>query len=98
MMKRRNTKDRFLAAACSILSFFYTSGLVYIFFFARRRWVPLPARTVHWVPFNEKLDYVRTYALHTHPENLEFYKDLFGNILLFVPFPFLLAYLLGSGN
>jgi len=30
--------------------------------------------------------------LHTRPENVELYKDIIGNILLFIPFPFFLFF------
>jgi glycopeptide antibiotics resistance protein len=38
---------------------------------------------------------LENYPVRISPGNLEFYKDLIGNILLFVPFPFLLYYVLG---
>ena len=76
------------------LAGFYTSCLVYIFFFARRRWMPIPERTFNLVPFRDKILYLRAYGTHTQFQNVEFYKDLLGNMLLFVPFPFLLFYLM----
>ena len=55
--------------------------------------MPMPERTFNLVPFRDKLHYLQTYTSHTSPENIEFYKDLFGNIVLFIPFPLLVFYI-----
>jgi glycopeptide antibiotics resistance protein len=78
-----------------LASFFYSSLLVYIFFFARRRWVQVPNRIVHVIPFREKILYLQSYSVTRGRENFEFFKDIAGNILLFIPFPFLLRYVFG---
>jgi glycopeptide antibiotics resistance protein len=93
-IKRRSPEKRSLQFIYTGLCTVYVSGLVYIFFFARRRWVPFSKRSIHIIPFRDKMQYLQTYSTHTRPENIEFYKDLIGNILLFVPFPFLLCYVL----
>lgn len=80
------------------LSFFYTAGLIYVFFFARRRWREFPVRNFNIVPLRNKIHYVQTWQQHTAPENAEVYKDVLGNILIFIPFPFLLLFLLGFKN
>ncbi|MFI5130101.1 MAG: VanZ family protein [Chitinophagales bacterium] len=77
------------------LGFFYIACMVYIFFFARRRWGPFPKRSIHFTPFEEKIRFWQTISGHSRMETLEFYKDLVGNILLFVPFPFFLSLIIG---
>jgi glycopeptide antibiotics resistance protein len=80
--------------AC-ILGIVYGSGLLYIFFFARRRWGPPPKERINLDLFREKFLYWHTGAVHARPEAVEFYKDLFGNVLLFIPLPFFLLYFFG---
>ena len=94
-MKKQQPGSRFINFISTSIGIFYTSCLIYIFFFARRRWVPLPERIFNLVPFGNKVLYLQTYAAHTRPENVEFYKDLIGNIVLFIPFPLLLFYVIG---
>ncbi|MEO5564486.1 MAG: VanZ family protein [Chitinophagaceae bacterium] len=77
------------------LGLLYAAGLIYIFFFARRRWRFFPTRNINLVPFRDKINYLQTNAIRVNPYNWEFYKDLFGNILLFVPFPLLVSYFFG---
>jgi glycopeptide antibiotics resistance protein len=93
-MQKKSLEKIVLKIVYSSLCIVYTAGLVYIFFFARRRWVPFSKRTIHLVPFRDKTEYLQACTIHTRPENVEFYKDLIGNILIFIPFPFLLCYLL----
>src|SRR6185436_3844533 len=93
-IRKQQPGSRFLNIAGMSLAGFYTSCIVYIFFFARRRWMPVPERTFNLVPFRDKILYLRAYGTHTHVQNVEFYKDLLGNMLLFVPFPFLLFYVM----
>jgi glycopeptide antibiotics resistance protein len=90
LLPEKRVLSVFYAGLCTL----YVSGLVYIVFFARRRWVPFSKRSIHIIPFQDKTQYLQTYSTHTRPENIEFYKDFIGNILLFVPFPFLLCYVL----
>jgi glycopeptide antibiotics resistance protein len=92
---KKQPENNFVSFIYTSLGIFYTGCLLYIFFFARRRWIPLPKRSYHLIPFRDKVLYLQTYAIHSSPENLEFYKDLVGNILLFIPFPFLLFYVMG---
>jgi glycopeptide antibiotics resistance protein len=92
--KRRELKSARHVIAC-ILGIFYGSGLLYIFFFARRRWGPPPKERINLDLFREKFLYWHSAAIHTRPEAVEFYKDLFGNVLLFIPLPFFLLYFLG---
>ena len=47
---------------------------------------------MHLDPFGEKISFWQSAIPHTRAETIEFYKDLLGNILLFVPFPFLLLF------
>lgn len=77
------------------LSFFYTVGLCYVFFFARRRWREFPVRNFNLVPLWKKIHYLQNWSQFTGPEKAEIYKDVLGNIFIFIPFPFLLVFLLG---
>src|SRR5689334_10394021 len=77
------------------LGIFYATGFVYVLFFTQNRWRHFPKRNINWVLFRDKIQHWQTGALHTTPENIEFYKDLIGNILLFIPFPFFLFYFFG---
>jgi glycopeptide antibiotics resistance protein len=94
-IKKLSPEKRFLQFVYGGFCTLYTAGLVYIFFFARRRWVIPSKRSIHLVPFRDKIEYLQTYGSHTRVENIEFYKDFIGNILLFVPFPVLLLYVFG---
>jgi glycopeptide antibiotics resistance protein len=94
-MKKQELERRIIKLMYTGIGVFYTACLMYIFFFARRRWNPFPERRVHLVPFRNKILYLQAYSIHTRQENLEFYKDLVGNILLFIPIPFLLYFILG---
>jgi glycopeptide antibiotics resistance protein len=94
-MQKKSREKILLKIIYSSVCIVYAAGLIYVFFFARRRWSPSSRRSVHFFPFREKAEYLQTCYLHTRPENLEFYKDLIGNVVIFIPFPFLLCYLLG---
>jgi|GEM_PF-2362649 len=76
----------------SCLGVLYALGFVYVLFFTQNRWRPFPKRNVNWVLFGDKIQHWQTRAFHTRPENVELYKDILGNILLFLPFPFFLYY------
>ena len=93
-IKKHSPEKRWLQGIYISLCTFYTVSLTYIFFFTSRRWTPFSKRSIHLVPFREKTEYFQSCAIHTRPENIEFYKDFIGNILVFVPFPFLLCYVL----
>ena len=93
--KNQQPEKKLLKFIYTSFASFYVAGMVYIFFFARRRWGPFPKRSIHLTPFKEKIIYWQSVTGHTKPENLEFYKDLLGNVLLFIPFPFLLCYIIG---
>jgi glycopeptide antibiotics resistance protein len=92
---KKLVENRTLKIIFGGLSFFYTIGLLYIFFFARRRWREFPIRNYILVPLQKKIDYLQTWSEHTAPEKAEFYKDVLGNIFIFIPFPFMLLFLLG---
>jgi glycopeptide antibiotics resistance protein len=47
------------------------------------------------VPLRNKLHYLENWSQFTGPEKSEIYKDVLGNIIIFIPFPFLLVFLLG---
>jgi len=92
---KRVIENRFLKLIFGGLSFFYTVGLCYVFFFARRRWREFPVRNFNIVPLRNKLHYLENWGQFTGPEKAEIYKDVLGNIIIFIPFPFLLVFLLG---
>ena len=89
-MQKQESEKRYWKIIYNCLGVFYAACLVYIFFFARRRWRIFPERIVNVIPFRDKIHYLQTHSIRVRPENLEFYKDLAGNILVFVPFPLLL--------
>lgn len=93
-MQKKSLEKIFLKIVYSSLCTVYAAGLIYVFFFARRRWSPSSKRSIHLFPFREKAEYLQTCYVHTRLENLEFYKDLIGNVVIFIPFPFLIWYLL----
>lgn len=92
---KRVIENRLLKLVFAGLSFFYTVGLCYVFFFARRRWREFPVRNFNIVPLRSKLHYLENWTQYTGPEKAEIYKDVLGNIIIFIPFPFLLVFLLG---
>jgi len=94
-MKQGWLERPFLKIVYAGIGIFYTASLIYIFFFARRRWRVFPKRNFNLVPFRDKFLYLQATTLRVNPYNLEFYKDFVGNILLFVPLPFLVYYFLG---
>jgi glycopeptide antibiotics resistance protein len=76
---------------------FYFAVLFYIFFLARRR--PRPSLTRHrfphnLIPFRQKLQDLSFYHGMSAFERWNFLTDLLGNIALFVPMPFFLAFFL----
>jgi glycopeptide antibiotics resistance protein len=95
---KKLVENRTLKLIFSGLSFFYTVGLIYVFFFARRRWREFPVRNFNIVPLRNKMHYLQEWTRHTAPEKAEFYKDVLGNIFIFIPFPFMLLFLLGFKN
>jgi glycopeptide antibiotics resistance protein len=92
---RKSVENTKLKLIFGGLSFFYTVGLIYVFFFARRRWREFPVRNFNIVPLQNKIEYLQEWSQHTTPEKAEFYKDVLGNILIFIPFPFMLLFLVG---
>jgi glycopeptide antibiotics resistance protein len=92
---KRVIENKLLKFIFAGLSFFYTVGLCYVFFFARRRWREFPVRNFNIVPLRSKLHYLENWSAFTGPEKAEIYKDVLGNIIIFIPFPFLLVFLLG---
>lgn len=70
---------------------FYFTLLFYIFFLARRRrgpTLPWDKRHLNLIPLKDKFDYFVSQYNLPDPQLREFYIDLFGNILLFIPFAF----------
>ena len=70
----------------------YSSFLVYALFFARRR-RNLSQRIFNVVPFKSRVDDFKKLPLYNNYELFNFYSNLIGNILLFVPLPSLLYFL-----
>lgn len=98
MGKRRNSnrdQPRYSTAEriiYSCLGIFYISAFIYVLFFTQNRWRYFPKRNFNLILFRDKLQHWQTRTLHTRPENVELYKDIIGNILLFIPFPFFLFF------
>jgi glycopeptide antibiotics resistance protein len=85
-----------LKTIIKLAGIFYFATLFYIFFLARRRRGPrLPwhQRPVNLIPLRHKIEYIASYGYSTGPEKGGFYIDLFGNIILFIPFAFFLMFL-----
>ena len=70
----------------------YSSFFVYVLFFARRR-RNLSQRIFNIVPLNSTLDNFKNLPSYNNHELLNFYSNLIGNVILFVPFPSLLLFL-----
>lgn len=64
----------------------YFAVVAYLVFFARRR-RGIHTRSVNLVPFKSLL---KDFKNIPHAGAFKYYTDLFGNILLFVPLPFIL--------
>jgi glycopeptide antibiotics resistance protein len=84
-----------LKAILKTAGIFYFAVLFYIFFLARRR--PRPSLTRHrfphnLIPFRQKLQDMSYYHSMSAFERWNFLTDLLGNIALFVPMPFFLAF------
>lgn len=78
----------------SFAAVFYFSLLGYIFFLARRRrgaMLPWDKRHVNLVPLKNKIEFFTTKSSIYYSSDQELYKDLFGNIILFIPFAFFLV-------
>src|SRR6186713_2764012 len=70
----------------------YSSFLVYVLFFAKRR-RNLSQRIFNVVPFNSRIDDFKKLPLYNNYELFNFYSNLIGNIILFIPLPSLLYFL-----
>lgn len=90
-MVKKTVSRIVLIIFCSI----YFSLLFYIFFLARRRRVSTLPRykgRINLVPLKSKIEYLTTHSHLTSPQSREFYTDLLGNIILFIPFAFFLVF------
>ena len=74
------------------VSLTYSSFFIYALFFARRR-RNLSQRVFNIVPFNSRLNDLKKLHLYNNYELLNFYANLIGNVILFIPFPSLLFFL-----
>ncbi|SKB98569.1 VanZ like family protein [Parapedobacter luteus] len=78
-----------------LTSILYTHLLAYTVFGARRRWY-YDANEIreigNWMPLYVKVENWPKWEPFSHSFN-EFYLDLFGNIVLFIPFPFFLFFI-----
>jgi glycopeptide antibiotics resistance protein len=94
-MNRKWYQASIIKFIVNALAIFYTATLIYIFFFARRRWRIFPKRNFNLIPFRDKIYFLHTNQTALDSRNLEFYKDLVGNVVIFIPLPFLLFYITG---
>ena len=74
------------------VSLAYSSLFVYVLFFARRR-RNLSQRIFNIVPFTSTLENFRNLTSYNNHELYNFYSNLIGNVVLFVPFPSMLFFL-----
>ena len=70
----------------------YSSFFVYVLFFARRR-RNVSQRIFNIVPLNSTIEDFRNLTLSNNRELFNFYSNFIGNIILFVPLPWLLFFL-----
>ena len=88
-----NLFKRIIAAVIKIsVSLGYSSFFVYVLFFARRR-RNVSQRIFNIVPFNSTIEDFKNLTLSNNRELFNFYSNLIGNIILFVPLPWLLFFL-----
>ena len=72
----------------------YFTILVYIVFFIKRRVSNQDYRnTINLYPFKEKIQNIKTINGNDLSIHKDFFMDVFGNILMFIPFPFALVWL-----
>ena len=74
------------------VSLAYSSFFVYALFFAKRR-RNLSQRIFNILPFNSTLDNFKKLPSYNNHELFNFYSNLIGNIILFIPLPSLLSFL-----
>jgi glycopeptide antibiotics resistance protein len=68
--------------------------MVYSVFFARRRFGKNNYRTkLNLIPFKEKYSVIQQLNVKTISPQKDFFIDLFGNVLMFIPFPLALVWL-----
>jgi glycopeptide antibiotics resistance protein len=90
----RFTAIPLLKTITTLAAIFYFGLLFYIFFLARRRrgpTLPWRDRYLNVVPLKNKLDFFLYHSNVSVPERQQFYIDLVGNIMLFIPFAFFLC-------
>ncbi|MBC6608751.1 VanZ family protein [Hymenobacter sp. BT188] len=75
-----------------VLSLGYSLLLGYIVFFARRRRF-ITDRTVNFTPLRNSYDEYTNFNVSFTIASYHFYANLVGNVLLFVPVPFVLCWL-----
>jgi len=85
--------ETIITAFNRILFAAYFAVVFYIVFLARRRHNLDPdfiRQFLNITPGKEKVDFFTTAIIHTRVEYYNFYTNLLGNVLLFVPLPFFL--------
>ena len=98
-MKQRNkcrpsVKLQIFSSLHYIAAFFYSGLFVYLVFFARRR-KDIKDRYVTVVPFKSTINNYLEIGNNEHHELFNYYTNLIGNIVLFVPLPYFLFLLAG---
>ena len=80
---------------CASLLYFFL--LVYIVFFIKRRSGYQDYRkTINFYPLKDKLPNLKTINGNDLSKHVDFFMDVFGNILMFIPMPFALIWLFTS--
>ena len=80
-----------------VLSFLYFSLFFYIVFLARRR-RHMTDRLTNFKPFSGMIERYRYLPHEESWKTLDFYENLYGNVLLFLPLPIILLTLFGVRN
>lgn len=78
-------------------SVFYFATFFYIVFLARRR-RHLAGRFTNLVPFEGTIAHYRELDPANHSQVYEFYSNIYGNIILFIPLSIILLWLFRVGN
>ena len=77
------------------LSVGYFSVLFYLVFLARRRRLPVAETDrLNLVPFKKSIHLLSQHLAFNYHNVYNFYPDLAGNLLLFIPFPACMAFLI----
>ena len=79
----------------AVTSLVYIGLVIYVTFFARRRKGPHDYRALaNWSMFDDWTTYAKIHEM-TKAERFSFLENFWGNILMFIPLPFVIYFVLG---